>query len=335
MTPNEARQRVADAYRLLLGRNIYSQEVNKRECAFVPYKDGKYYSDCSSSVRLAYKQANVGFPNIGGNTVAQINNKNGVRIDCGMKNGIPTDIGKLRVGDLLLYAGNDKSRVAAEYVGHVEMVYAIKGTSVTLCGHGSGNPSTKDMATYCRNRQNAKSTTPRGNQGLICVKRFILDDASMPGTPVGDGNVALGSRMLRYGMIGNDVKELQTQLKKLGYFGGTPAGNYLDITQDAVQRFQKANKLAVDGIYGPKSHAALQTLLTGSTQPQTPSQPQRVVIAGGNCWVRKEPLTGGKIDVAYKGQEYLFTGVTKLGWPKIKIGNKEGYASPKFAKIKA
>ena len=332
MTPSEARQRVADAYKPMLGRNIYSQEVNKRECALTPYKDGKYYSDCSSSVRLAYRQANVGFPNIGGNTVAQINNKAGVRIECGIKNGIPTDTNKLRVGDILLFAGNDKSRVAAEYVGHVEMIYKISGSTVTLCGHGSGNPSTKDMVTYCRNRQNAKSTTPRGNQGLICVKRFILDDVMLE-TP---GNeITLGSRTLKYGMIGNDVKALQTELKKLGYFGGTPAGNYLDITQDAVTKFQRANKLITDGIYGPKSHAALQALLTGATQPQTPSQPQRVVIAGGNCWVRKEPLTGGKIDVAYKGQEYLFTGEIKQGWPKIKIGNKYGYASPKFAKIKA
>ena len=334
MLPLQTVYRLSHAYKLTLGRNIYSQDVNKRECAFTPYKDGLYYSDCSSSVRLAYKRAGIGLSNIGGNTVAQIQNKAGVRIDCGIKNGIPTDIGKLRVGDLLLFAGNDEGRAYAEYVGHVEMIYKIVDNVATLCGHGSGNPKTTEMAAYCRTRQATKASTKRGNRGLICVKRFIPDDASVPDSPDTEGKVPLGARTLNYGKTGDDVRALQTELKRLGFFKGTPLGNFLDLTKDAVMAFQRAHALAVDGVYGPKSHAMLQSVMGGQAQPVQPSAPQRVLIAGGNCWVRKSPVTGTKIDVAYKGQEYLYLGETKDGWPKVRVGEKDGYVSPKYAKIK-
>lgn len=179
MTAKEKRAAVVAAYKIILGRNIYSQHATKRECCFVKHTDGKYYSDCSSSIRLAYKKANIGLNNIGGNTVGMYQNKAGKVVDCGIKSGIPTDIGKLRIGDILLFAGNDTSRAYADYVGHVEMVYAISGSKVTLCGHGSGNPKTHEMVAYCKSRQATKVSTKRGNRGLLKVVRFIGDDATV------------------------------------------------------------------------------------------------------------------------------------------------------------
>ena len=184
MTPEQKRQKVADIYKTCIGRNTYSQDISKRECAFTPYKDGKYYSDCSSSIRLAYKKAKVGFDNIGGNTVGMYSSNKGVKIDCVIKNGIPTDVNSLRVGDILLFAGSDKSRKSSEYVGHVEMIYSIHDNKVTLCGHGSGNPSFKDMVDYCKKCQNSSTSTSRGNKGLICVKRFIMDNFKVSPPPV-------------------------------------------------------------------------------------------------------------------------------------------------------
>lgn len=176
MTASEKRTKVISWYKLILGRNYYSQDADKRECVFTPYKDGKYYSDCSSSIRRAYRAADIGLNNIGGNTVGMYQSKLGTEVNCRITDGVPMDISALRVGDILLFAGTDSSRKYAEYVGHVEMVYSIDGDEVTLCGHGSGRPSLKDMHTYCRSRQNAKTSTARGNKGLICVKRFIQDD---------------------------------------------------------------------------------------------------------------------------------------------------------------
>ena len=60
MTGAEARRlKVRDKYREILGRNHYSQA--RRNYCYKKYSDGKYYSDCSSSVSYAYKEAGEGF----------------------------------------------------------------------------------------------------------------------------------------------------------------------------------------------------------------------------------------------------------------------------------
>jgi len=176
MNAEAKRKAVADAYKECIGRNLYSQDTTKRECAFTPHTDGKYYSDCSSSIRLAYKKADIGLSYIGGNTAGMYNSALGSIVDISTTNGVPTNPAQLRVGDILLLAGTDSSRPLC--IGHVEMVYSISGVSVTLCGHGSGLPNFKDMATYCKSRYNAKTGTTKGNKGLVCVKRYVQDDDS-------------------------------------------------------------------------------------------------------------------------------------------------------------
>lgn len=54
-------------------------------------------------------------------------------------------------------------------------------------------------------------------------------------------------RVLKSGDIGSDVKEIQKALKKLGYnYGGTD-GKFGTGLKNAIQKFQKANKLWVSG----------------------------------------------------------------------------------------
>lgn len=178
MTANEKRNAVKKQYDILLGRNYYSQP--RRDYCYRKYTDGKYYSDCSSSISYAYKEAGLGFGIL--NTVGMYQSTKMVDVDITIKNGIPQEVDRLRVGDILLFAGTSTSRAYADYVGHVEMVYAIDGTKVTLCGHGSGRPSLKDMKTYCTSRRNAKTSTKLGNKGLIRVRRIIQDDAAGGGT---------------------------------------------------------------------------------------------------------------------------------------------------------
>lgn len=61
----------------------------------------------------------------------------------------------------------------------------------------------------------------------------------------------------KYGSKGEDVKQIQRQLKALGFYSGAIGGNYLTLTQDAVKSFQKAASLTVDGICGKKTLPAL------------------------------------------------------------------------------
>lgn len=192
MTAKERRALVISQAKPAIGRNLYSQDAAKRECVFAPYKDGKYYSDCSSFVRGMYRKACIGLNNIGGNTEGIILNKNGIEIDCKIKSGVPTDASALRVGDVFLFRGTNRART--RYVGHVEIVESIKGNSVTLMGHGSGHPKTHSMTAYCRFRQLWKVPGVIRNRGLICVKRFIQDDVIAPADPTQEVQV-IGSNV--------------------------------------------------------------------------------------------------------------------------------------------
>lgn len=180
MTANEKRQSVAKVYSGIIGRNYYSQEL--RDYCFRVYKDGKYYSDCSSSICYSYKEAGQSFGIL--NTAGIYQSSKLTTVDITIKDGVPVNIGDLRVGDMLEFAGSDASRPLK--IGHVEMVYSIDGDKVTLCGHGSGRPSYKDMAAYCKSRYNTWASGG-WRKGLVCVRRYIQDDPNKSGWMQEDG----------------------------------------------------------------------------------------------------------------------------------------------------
>lgn len=176
---SEKRAAVIRKYEEILGRNKYSQP--RRAYAFKKYSDGKYYSDCSSSVALAYKEAGFPFYDNNGsyspNTVGMYQAKSLKDVAVEIKNGVIQNPEVLRPGDMLLFAGDDSTRVYAGYVGHVEMVAKISGKTVTIYGHGSGTPRATEMNAYCKSRYAKKTGTKLGHKGLIRVRRFIADDA--------------------------------------------------------------------------------------------------------------------------------------------------------------
>lgn len=57
----------------------------------------------------------------------------------------------------------------------------------------------------------------------------------------------------KYGSRGNEVRQIQTKLRQLGYYKGSVDGIYGKQTQDAVIAFQKNCGLTADGIAGPKT----------------------------------------------------------------------------------
>lgn len=172
MTATEKRAAVVKKYGEILGRNKYSQP--RRDYCYKKYKDGKYYSDCSSSISYAYKEAGFSFGIL--NTVGMYQSKKMTDVPVTIKNGIIQNPEILLPGDMLLFAGTDSSRAYAGYVGHVEMVAKISGGKVTIYGHGSGTPRSTEMNAYCKSRYAKKTNTKLGHRGLIRVRRFIQDD---------------------------------------------------------------------------------------------------------------------------------------------------------------
>lgn len=322
MTAAEKRAKVIAQAKPCIGRNLYSQDAARRECVFTKYKDGKYYSDCSSFVRWLYRKAGL-YSNIGGNTVGIMGSKLGVEIDCKIKNGVPTDVSALRVGDLLLFRGNNASRAGARYVGHVEMVYAIKGNTVTLIGHGSGNPKTRNMKTYCRTRWlTLVANTKIKNRGLICVKRFIADDTSF--LSPGDRNEHVRTMQ----------KALLAKGHKLPKYGAD--GDYGDETKAAVVAFQKANALPATGY----ANEVTLMLILGVDAPVTPIAPadpmkpapsmRGVLVTGSSVNIRSGPGTDYDIVlVASKGM--TFPDANPDGWRPLLVNGKLCWISAKYS----
>ena len=61
----------------------------------------------------------------------------------------------------------------------------------------------------------------------------------------------------KYGSRGEEVRQIQTKLKRWGYYNGNVDGIYGSQTVSAVKYFQRKNGLAQDGIAGPKTLAAM------------------------------------------------------------------------------
>ncbi|MDD4493778.1 MAG: spore cortex-lytic enzyme [Eubacteriales bacterium] len=104
----------------------------------------------------------------------------------------------------------------------------------------------------------------------------------------------------RYGSRGQEVINIQTRLKKWGYYKGSVDGIYGYQTYTAVKQFQSKNGLAADGIAGPKTLAAIG-LPTGTTSSVTPKAPTASTVSNQNLNLlaravyseaRGEPYTG-------------------------------------------
>lgn len=152
---------------------------------------------------------------------------------------------------------------------------------------------------------------------------------------VPSATLMLGDRLLKNGSEGEDVKQLQSALIRLGYDCGNwgADGDFGDSTEMAVREFQKDAGLVVDGKYGEKSHDALEKAL--AEFESTIEEPKKVRIVGGNCYIRSESNTDGEIiGVAKKGSTYMYAGeIAENGWHKIEVNGSIGWVSGKYSKL--
>ena len=154
-----------------------------------------------------------------------------------------------------------------------------------------------------------------------------------PSTSAPVSSVSLGDRILKNGMAGDDVKELQNVMILLGYSCGSygPDGDFGDCTEMAVRKFQREHSCDVDGEVGPQTLTALR-----AAQSADPAAPQTVKIIGGDCYVRDAPdkETGKKLGVAFEGSAWPYCGETsENGWAKIDFNGDVGWVSGLYGRV--
>lgn len=173
-------------------------------------------------------------------------------------------------------------------------------------------------------------------------KYFDYGDLSAP-MLVPEPVRTLGSRTLKNGCEGEDVKQMQSMLIQLGYDLGRwgADGDFGDATELAVKAFQNDYDLEADGIFGPLSLKALEASV--AAQNQAEEDPRYVSIEGGDCYIRLAPNTSGKaIAVAHRGDKYPFGGMIDetTKWILIQYTKKgdivptNAWVSPKYGYIR-
>jgi len=96
----------------------------------------------------------------------------------------------------------------------------------------------------------------------------------------------------KYGSRGDEVRTIQTKLKRWGYYSGAIDGIYGSQTLAAVKWFQSKNGLDVDGIAGPKTLAAMGIMTSSSSSNSSSTSDLNLLARLVYAEARGESYTG-------------------------------------------
>ena len=98
----------------------------------------------------------------------------------------------------------------------------------------------------------------------------------------------------KYGSRGSEVTQIQTKLKRWGYYNGNVDGIYGTQTVNAVKYFQRKNGLTADGIAGPATLKAMGIYTSSLSSSSTSSNSSNVNLLSKLIYgeARGEPYTG-------------------------------------------
>ena len=237
-------------------------------------------------------------------------------------------------GDVIYFYSSAKGRI-----GHVGIVYKVSGNTVyTIEGNTSGASSLVTNGGGVKKKSYKMSSTYIDGYGSVDYS--VLGGAVPETTPVMPvATLAkLGDRILKNGLTGSDVKEMQEKLISLGYDLGSYGadGDFGDCTEMAVRAFQTAQKIDVDGEFGPQSLKALEGALAALAQPSTQDKARFVEIeTGKKCYIRLGPGTTYKdIGVAHSGDRLPYQGQTaENGWHLVEYKGVNAWVSGKYGKL--
>ena len=217
-----------------------------------------------------------------------------------------------------------------------------------------------------------------------CVRTRVKDRAwkywaKLPFIEYGEGVAAisaievslaeytLGSRLLKKGMNGSDVKTLQELLNQLHIV--TPAlevdGDFGGKTDAAVRAFQKKLKLKQDGLYGEDTHKALMGAVADDDEGRKAQEPSEnlpveerpdqpavdqserdqpdndaaepmitIVCGDGTVNIRVGNSTAfTRITAVKNGTRFPYIATAANGWHAVLLDSQIGWVSGKYSKV--
>ena len=98
----------------------------------------------------------------------------------------------------------------------------------------------------------------------------------------------------KYGSRGSEVTQIQTKLKRWGYYSGNVDGIYGTQTVNAVKYFQRKNGLTADGIAGPATLKAMGIMTSSTTSSSSSNYNSNLNLLARLIYgeARGEPYTG-------------------------------------------
>lgn len=275
------------------------EELLKMQGAAVQSRDGDYY--VSKDFVLISGNNRVSVPSMANGYIGRVDPANGVvqifdkpandpsREMIAQYRHLDLRNSRLQVGDQVVYGqplgiqggfGGGNPTAYPRHV-HIDVNSSYLPTMDRYIRDMDSGRITTD--TYPRNVENLTSAATVGN--LTTRERLIYPDGARqqdaPNTeapnpqrpnqprPSADHD-ALADGVLRQGESGKDVEGLQKSLNRLGITdaSGRPLredGDYGRRTSEAIENFQRANGLKVDGIAGPRTLEALGRQLPDGT----------------------------------------------------------------------
>ncbi len=141
------------------------------------------------------------------------------------------------------------------------------------------------------NFRNLNKKISKNKKAIILI--IIALSAFISFVVVFSNNNNISYALSKYGSRGDEVKQIQTKLKRWGYYNGNIDGIYGSETQAAVKYFQRKNGLTVDGIAGKATLNAMG-IYTSSSSSTTSSNSNDVNLLARLIYgeARGEPYTG-------------------------------------------
>ncbi|KXG78044.1 N-acetylmuramoyl-L-alanine amidase CwlH [Fervidicola ferrireducens] len=185
-------------------------------------------------------------------------------------------------------------------VAPIQVAKFFKVDAVSAATDSSNNSSTQNKTPATP----AKTTKPAPVQATV----------KKPAASTAVTSVSGIKRLLAYGSRGQDVKLLQTLLNQHGYKLKVD-GIFGPKTLAAVKDFQKKNGLKVDGIVGPKTLAKLAPKT--AAKPATPATQVTKATPATPPQTQKVAVKIGKVDYAAHGTKCFTVAIAAVAGDKI------------------